>query len=391
MKECFDVICLPKLFTFTYIYPDYDYPKQKQKHPGFRSKQAPSDLNRHSQNPPLVLGKFYWLLIERYQLISSLTFFLYRNFLSWPRIDHYSSSFLQPTSPQISLSLPFSTPQMDSTAKEVVKELPGLIKLYKDGSVERLFGSPYVPPSPEPDPETGVSSKDITISDNPLISARLYLPKLTQPHEKLPILVYFHAGGFCLESAFSFFDLRYLNALVSEARVVAVSVEYRLAPEHPLPAAYEDCWAALQWVASHSLDNEIKKDSWLLNHGDFDRIFIGGDSAGGNIVHNIALQAGAEGLKAPGGIDNALINPLGPGKPSLAGLGCSRLLVCVAEKDQLRDFGVLYYDAVKESGWQGEIELFEVKGEDHAFHILDFGKENSKIMIKRLASFLAVS
>ncbi|XP_017974254.1 PREDICTED: 2-hydroxyisoflavanone dehydratase [Theobroma cacao] len=319
---------------------------------------------------------------------------------------------------------------MDSTAKEVVKELPGLIKLYKDGSVERLFGSPYVPPSPEPDPETGVSSKDITISDNPLISARLYLPKLTQPHEKLPILAYFHAGGFCLESAFSFFDQRYLNALVSEARVVAVSVEYRLAPEHPLPAAYEDCWAALQWVASHSLDNEIKKDSWLLNHGDFDRIFIGGDSAGGNIVHNIALQAGAEGLKgrvkllgaflshpyfwgsesstdhdksmptlawefvypsAPGGIDNALINPLGPGKPSLAGLGCSRLLVCVAEKDQLRDFGVLYYDAVKESGWQGEIELFEVKGEDHAFHILDFGKENSKIMIKRLASFLAVS
>ncbi|XVE81557.1 hypothetical protein DITRI_Ditri15bG0074400 [Diplodiscus trichospermus] len=323
---------------------------------------------------------------------------------------------------------------MDYTAKEVVKELPGLIRVYKDGSVERLFGSPYVPPSAEPDPETGVSSKDITISENPLVSARLYLPRLVQSSEKLPILVYFHGGAFCLESAFSFLDQRYLNALVSEAKVVAVSVEYRLAPEHPLPAAYEDCWAALQWVALHSFENEAKKDPWLLNHGDFDRLFIGGDSAGGNIVHNIALQAGAEGLKgevkilggflshpyfwgpepllsepstnhdkslptlvwefvypsAPGGIDNALMNPFGSGKPSLAGLGCSSLLVCVAEKDQLREFGVLYYNAVKESGWKGEIELYEMNGEDHSFHILDFGTQNSQIMIKRLASFLVV-
>ncbi|KAJ4722411.1 2-hydroxyisoflavanone dehydratase [Melia azedarach] len=258
---------------------------------------------------------------------------------------------------------------MASTTKEVVKEIAPLVRVYKDGSVERLdLGSHYVPPSPDrPDSTTSVSSKDIIISNNPDISARLYLPNLTQPHQKLPILVYFHGGAFCIGSAFSFFDHRYLNNLVSQAQVVAVSVEYRLAPEHPLPAAYEDCWAALQWVASHYEGDSNNKEPWLSNYGDFNRLYLGGDSAGGNIGHNIAMRAGEEGLSwgvkicgailvqpyfwgsipigsesgeknfqyliwefsypsAPGGIDNVLVNPVGPGKPSLAKLGCCRLL-----------------------------------------------------------------
>uniref|UniRef100_A0A5B7AVM0 Putative 2-hydroxyisoflavanone dehydratase-like n=1 Tax=Davidia involucrata TaxID=16924 RepID=A0A5B7AVM0_DAVIN len=269
---------------------------------------------------------------------------------------------------------------MASGTKEVITDLSPVLRVYNDGTVERIFGSPYVPPSPTPDPTTGVSSKDITIS--PDVSARLYLPKLTTTttDQKLPILVYFHGGGFCVESAFSFLDHRYITAIVAESKALAVSVEYRLAPEHPLPAAYEDCWAALQWVASHSAD-----EPWLINHGDFGKVFIGGDSAGGNIVHNIAMRAGVESLpadlkihgaflshpydkglpyriwvfvypSAPGGIDNPMINPVGNGALSLSVLGCSRLLVCVAEKDKLREKGVCYYAAVKESGWRGEVE-----------------------------------
>ncbi|PRQ38694.1 putative carboxylesterase, 2-hydroxyisoflavanone dehydratase [Rosa chinensis] len=320
-----------------------------------------------------------------------------------------------------------------TTTKEIAAEIPNLIKHYKDGTVERLFGSPHVPPSLN-DPDTGVSSKDITISHNPLISARLYLPQ--NQTKKLPILLYFHGGGFCVESAFSSLDHRYLNRLVSEAQVIAVSVEYRLAPESPLPAAYEDCWAALQWVASHSLneDDTSHKEPWLADFGDFDRVYIGGDSAGGNLAHNIAMRAGIESLpggvkilgailshpyfwgskpigsepkgedndkslpylvwnfaypSADGGIDNPLINPMVSGAPSLAGLGCSRLLVCVAGKDELRDRSVWYYNLVKESGWKGEVELFEVEGEEHCFHILyEKETENVKKMIKRLADFL---
>ncbi|ESR33119.1 hypothetical protein CICLE_v10006641mg, partial [Citrus x clementina] len=60
----------------------------------------------------------------------------------------------------------------------------------------------------------------------------------------------------------------------------------------------------------------------------------------------------------------------------------------VAELDVLRDRGILYYNAVKESGWEGEVELVQVEGEDHAFHILKYETENARKMIKRLASFV---
>ncbi|KAK4587210.1 hypothetical protein RGQ29_024078 [Quercus rubra] len=284
---------------------------------------------------------------------------------------------------------------MASITKEVEKEFLPFNRMYEDGSVERLVGSHYVPPLPN-DPETGVTSKDITISQDPSISARLNLPSLNQTHlPKLPILVYFHGGGLCLESAFSFNHQRYLNSLVAQAQVVAVSVEYRLAPEHLLPIAYEDCWAALQWVALHSLNNGLNKEP----------------CAGANIVHNIAMRVGVESLhggvkifgaflnhplfwgskpigsEAPGGIDNPMINPMSPGALSLAGLGCSRVLVAVAEKDELRDRGVSYYEELRKSTWEGEVELVQGDG-DHGFHILHFESENAKHLIKHLASFL---
>ncbi|KAL2244061.1 UNVERIFIED_CONTAM: 2-hydroxyisoflavanone dehydratase [Sesamum indicum] len=320
---------------------------------------------------------------------------------------------------------------MASTTKEVLTDLSPIIKVYTDGTVDRLIGSPLVPPSPE-DPTTGVSSKDITIS--PTLSARLYLPKLTLPTQKLPILVYYHGGGFCIESAFSFFVQRYMNHLSAESGALVVSIEYRLAPEHLLPAAYEDSWDALNWVCSHVLDQtHFEKDQWITNHADFNRVFIGGDSAGGNIVHNIAMRAGSESLPgnvkilgailshpyfwgsnpignepkedieqtlvyrlwlfvyptAPGGIDNPLINPLADGAPSLSGLGCSKIIVCLAEKDLLTARGLAYAEEVKKSGWKGEVEVVEIEEEDHCFHIYDPQTVKAKNLIKRMASFIS--
>ncbi|KAK6122666.1 hypothetical protein DH2020_043594 [Rehmannia glutinosa] len=322
---------------------------------------------------------------------------------------------------------------MATTTKEVLVDISPVIKQYTDGSVERLFGSPHVPPSPE-DPTTGVSSKDTTIS--PTISARLHLPKLTHPTtQTLPILVYYHGGGFCLESAFSFLDHRYINLLSSSAGALVISVEYRLAPENPLPAAYDDSWEALKWVCSHADLNQthLEKDQWIANHGDFSRVFIGGDSAGANIAHNLAIRAGSEPLPgnvkifgailshpyfwgsnpignepkedieqslpyrmwvfvyptAAGGIDNPLINPLVDGAPSLSGLGCSKMLICLAEKDPLTGRGLVYAEKVKKSGWKGEVEVVEVEGEDHCFHIFDTETEKSKNLIKRMANFIS--
>ncbi|KAF7837262.1 2-hydroxyisoflavanone dehydratase-like [Senna tora] len=325
---------------------------------------------------------------------------------------------------------------MDSTTathgKEMVSEIPTYIRVFNDGTVERPRQAPFVPPSLQ-HPNTPLSSKDILISHNPSISARLYLPNSILP-TKLPILLYFHGGGFFFESAFSQLYHSHFTAFLSHLHLLVVSVDYRLAPEHPLPAAYDDCWASLQWLASHfTPNNPTNSDQWLIDHGDSTRIFIGGDSAGGNIVHNIAMRAGSEALpggvkilgaiyshpyfyssqpigseprdidneksflglvwklvypSAPGGIDSFVINPMAPGAPSLAGLGCSKMLICVAGKDKLRDRGVWYYEGVKQSGWEGKLELFEEEGEDHVYHIFNPESENGKKMIQRLASFI---
>ncbi|OIT27037.1 2-hydroxyisoflavanone dehydratase, partial [Nicotiana attenuata] len=155
---------------------------------------------------------------------------------------------------------------------------PISIQLYKSGRVERFneqFNVFYVPPSPE-DPATGVSSNDITILSH--FSARLYLPQNTNiitVNEKLPILVFYHGGGLIVGSAFLNKMHRFLNHLVSESNVNGVSVEYRLAPENDLTTLYQDCWTALQWVASHSENDNFtntSKDSWLTSYADLNRV-----------------------------------------------------------------------------------------------------------------------
>lgn len=93
----------------------------------------------------------------------------------------------------------------------------------------------------------------------------------------------------------------YVTTLAAKANVLVVSVDYRLAPEHLVPAAYEDSWAALKWVASHFNVNGhgphvYNYEAWLSEYADFGHVFLAGDSAGGNIVHNMAVQASFEDL-----------------------------------------------------------------------------------------------
>ncbi|GJR78800.1 2-hydroxyisoflavanone dehydratase-like protein [Tanacetum coccineum] len=306
--------------------------------------------------------------------------------------------------------------------KKLVYEIPNVIRVYDDGSVERLAVAPYVAPTLY-DPITGISTKDVIIS--PEVSARLYLPKLEQTSQhKLPILVYFHGGGFIIGSAFTAWEHNYLNTMVPYINALIISFEYRLAPEHLIPAAYQDCWAALEWVASHSKTNGENQEPWLVNFGDFDRLYIGGDSAGANIVHNLALKAGKERLTndvkilggilccpyfwrsqstpdesyaykcwmlasphAEGGIDNHMINPFVGGSFN-AGFCYKKMLVVVTEKDELRNIGIEYYDAVNNSEWDGEVKFLQIDGEDHCFFLLDCTTENAKILMKRVASFI---
>jgi acetyl esterase len=94
-----------------------------------------------------------------------------------------------------------------------------------------------------------------------------------------PVLVYYHGGGWVLGTLDSIDGV--CRRLARRGKCVVVSVDYRLAPEYPFPAAVDDADAALRWVADHA-------ESF---GGDSDRLAVGGTSAGGNLAAVTALRA----------------------------------------------------------------------------------------------------
>ncbi|KAH7867103.1 hypothetical protein Vadar_028867 [Vaccinium darrowii] len=302
---------------------------------------------------------------------------------------------------------------MDSAATEISHEFSPFFRVHKDGTIERSRQPEFAPPSD--DPQLPVRSKDILINPQTGLSARLYLPTtLLQisptTQKKLPLLIYVHGGGFCLGSASSPKFHQFVTSLAAAANIAAVSVDYRLAPEHPLPIAYDDAWEVFNWVLSHGSGSG--PDLWLNDHVDFSSVFLGGESAGANIVNNVAIRAGSSGVKILGlvlvhpffggkevdkmykfmcpsssGFDNdPRLNPLVD--PGLPGMGCERVLFCIAEKDWLRERGWGYYEALGKSGWVGDREIMESEGEGHGFHLFDPDCEKARVLVERVASFL---
>lgn len=183
---------------------------------------------------------------------------------------------------------------MSTANTEISHDFPGLFKVYKDGRMERYWSIDFI--SAGVDTETGVQSKDVVISPAINVKARIFLPKINGPAKKLPLLVHYHGGGFCIGSPFTSALKNFLSTLATQANVIAISIDYRLAPEHQLPIAYDDSWAGLQWIAKHSNGNG--PEPWINEYADLGRVILAGESAGGTIAHYVAVQAGAAGLPA---------------------------------------------------------------------------------------------
>lgn len=111
----------------------------------------------------------------------------------------------------------------------------------------------------------------------------------------LPLVVFMHGGGFVFGSLDTHSEICHRLALDADCAVL--SVGYRLAPEHPFPAAVNDCWAALQWAVRNASELGV----------DPERIVLLGDSAGGNLAAVTALQALQHGVTLAG---QALIYPV---------------------------------------------------------------------------------
>jgi acetyl esterase len=123
-----------------------------------------------------------------------------------------------------------------------------------------------------------VRDQAITGPGGPL-TLRIYRGAGTKAADALPCLVYLHGGGWVIGNLES--HDRLCRHVANSAGICVVAVDYRLAPEHPFPAALDDAVAALRWVADNADALAIAPD----------RIGIGGDSAGGNLAAVIALMA----------------------------------------------------------------------------------------------------
>ncbi|SOJ54806.1 Carboxylesterase NlhH [Mycobacterium simulans] len=131
---------------------------------------------------------------------------------------------------------------------------------------------------PELLPKLRIEDRTVGCGELTDIPVRIYWPPVPA-HDNLPIVVYYHGGGWCLGSLDTHDPVARAHAVGADA--IVVSVDYRLAPENPFPAGIDDSWAALRWVGEHAAELG----------GNPNRIAVAGDSAGGNIAAIMAQLA----------------------------------------------------------------------------------------------------
>lgn len=236
------------------------------------------------------------------------------------------------------------------------------------------------------------STEDITIPGpaGPM-AARVYRPDVDGA---VPTMAFFHGGGFVIGDIETHDDQARL--ICRDGEMVVVSVDYRLAPEHPFPAGFEDCLAATRWVAANVADLG----------GDAEKVVVGGDSAGGNLSAGVALAVRESGPKLaaqfliypgvdfdpeadyPSRPENAegyfltaedmlwfggqyIPDGVDPADPRLSPIkaadltGAPPAVVGVAEFDPLRDEGLAYAKALADSGVEVKVRRYD--GMIHGF------------------------
>ncbi|XP_058745614.1 probable carboxylesterase 8 [Vicia villosa] len=165
------------------------------------------------------------------------------------------------------------------------------INLNSNSSLTRYDIVPTVAASTDPNKSRSIHalSKDITLNTSTKTSIRLFLPHTPSPSGKLPLILYFHGGGFIQYHNSSHIFHHSCSIYTSNIPAVFASVDYRLSPEHRLPAAYEDAVESLLWLKSQA-ENPKESDPWIKNHVNFDNCFIMGLGAGANIAYFSALR-----------------------------------------------------------------------------------------------------
>jgi len=276
------------------------------------------------------------------------------------------------------------------------------------GLYRQILAAADVPPA-----DVAVSEHHDSAGDSP-VHVRVYTPNAAT--DPLPVIVYYHGGGYVLGDLDGYDNV--CRQLCHDTGAIVAAAAYRLAPEHPFPAAPDDAWAALQWVAKHA----------RRLGGDPTRLAVAGDSAGAVLATGVAIRArdvGGPGIAfqallyppAAGGHDGDFasreVHAAGPTltlrtmgyfnghyfgtalkapdyrgapllAPSLAGLPPA--LLQLATHDPLRDEAMAYGEALLGAG--NAVTIVEYHGLAHGFVSMGGGIAAARLAQLQLAAAL---
>lgn len=213
-----------------------------------------------------------------------------------------------------------------------------------------------------------------------------------------PVLVYFHGGSFVHSCANSAIYDALCRRLARMCGAVIIAVNFRRAPEHRYPCAYEDGLTSLRWAQSFAGINRLSP----LGCDPINRCFLAGDSSGGNIAHNVAVRASEEGIPVAGSIllmpmfggqrrtpaerlldgkyfvtmkdrdwywraflppgtdrNHPACNPFSPSAPSLEDVDLPPCLVVVGGLDLLQDWQLNYVHSLQQAGKHAQVMFLE--------------------------------
>ncbi|XP_042373778.1 gibberellin receptor GID1C-like [Zingiber officinale] len=279
-------------------------------------------------------------------------------------------------------------------------------------------------------PVNGVVSFDLLIDRTNNLLSRIYRPAppnhpspaatpLADLHrspspDPFPVIIFYHGGSFAHSSSNTAIYDSLCRRFVSLCGAVVISVDYRRSPEHRYPCAYDDGWAALEWASTQPWLHS-GKDSKL-------RVFLCGDSSGGNIAHHVAVRAAESGVEVSGNIllnpmfggnrrtesevrldgkyfvtiqdrdwywkaylpegadkDHPACNPFGPNGARLEELPFTKSLVIVAGLDLVQDWQLAYAEGLKKAHKdvklvyrdQATIGFYLLPNTDHFYEVME--------------------
>jgi acetyl esterase/lipase len=316
----------------------------------------------------------------------------------------------------------------EAAPRVVVDECRGVLFVYSDGTVVRRAQPGFATPVRD---DGTVDWKDVTFDEARGLALRLYLPRDrgAAAGRRLPVFFYYHGGGFCIGSRAWPNCQNYCLRLASDLGALVVAPDYRLAPEHRLPAAIDDGAAAVLWLARQG-----GGDPWVAEAADLGRVFVSGDSAGGTIAHHLAVRFGGSPadlapvavrgyvqlmpffggvartrseaecpadafldrplndrywrLSLPEGAtpDHPVANPFGPGAPPLDAVDFAPTLVVVGGRDLLHDRAVDYAARLRAAGKPVVVRDFH--GQQHGFFTIDPWSDASAELMRVIKRFV---